>query len=281
MTADDRTPPVALITGCSSGIGLATAVLFARQGCTVVATMRNLERSGPLCDALAVGGLAADRRVLDVDDSASVGVAVQSVLADHGRVDVVISNAGIGFDGTTEELTVDHFRRSFETNVLGSVRLLHALLPAWRERRAGRFVAVGSTAGVLGNPFNDAYCASKFALEGLLESLHPVVAQHGIHVSIVEAGPVAGDFAHRSDPPTSRTDAGPYAAARARFQTVQDAGYEAAQTNEEIADMLWRVASAEAPVFRYQTNDNVRRLIGIKLKDMSGERVTGLTAGWI
>lgn len=275
------TGPSVLVTGCSRGIGQATAVELARQGCRVVATMRDLDRSAGLRAALAAAGVAADLRVLDVGDDAGVAAVVAAIVGDLGGIDVVISNAGIGIDGTTEELTIDDFRASFETNVLGSVRLIHAVLPMWRAARSGRFVAVSSVAGALGMPFNDAYCSSKFALEGLLESLHPVLAQHGIHVSIVEPGPVVGTFAEASGPPDGRRSDGPYAAARARFQLVQDAGYESAQTNGDIAVVLAAVVADPAPRLRYQTSDDVARLVGVKLKDGTGERVTGLTARWI
>ena len=271
---------VVLVTGCSSGIGMAAAVEFARQGAIVVATMRDLGRSGPLRDALAVAGCEGDVRALDVDSDAAVPRVIGEVIRDHGCVDIVVSNAGIGIDGTTEELSLAEFRRSFETNVLGGVRALHALLPPWRARGSGRFIAVSSVSGALGMPFNDAYCMSKFALEGLLESLHPVVAQHGISVSIVEPGPVAGDFAHKYAP-SGRVAGGPYDAPRAKFQAVQDMGYDNAQTNEEVAAFLWQVATAERPALRYQTSDTVARMVGLKLKDVSGERVTGMTSGWI
>jgi NAD(P)-dependent dehydrogenase (short-subunit alcohol dehydrogenase family) len=270
-----------LITGCSSGIGQAAAVEFARQGATVVATMRNLDRAGALRDALAAAGRTADVRVLDVADDDAVSSAMTGIAEDHGMPDVIVSNAGVGFDGTTEEMSIADFRAAFETNTLGSVRLLHAVLPEWRQRGAGRFIAVSSIAGVVGQPFNDVYCMSKFALEGTLESLAPVAATHGVKISLVEPGPVAGDFAHRTPPPPGRTETSPYAAARARFQAVQDGGYAIAQTNEQIAEVLWEVATAEAPLLRYQTSDPVARMIGKKLKDMTGERIVALTGAWI
>jgi NAD(P)-dependent dehydrogenase (short-subunit alcohol dehydrogenase family) len=270
-----------LITGCSSGIGLAAAVQFARRGATVAATMRNLDRAGPLRSALTAAGAAADLWALDVADDESVAAAVAAITAGHGVPDVVISNAGVGYDGTTEEMSIAEFRTAFETNTLGSVRLLHAVLPEWRRRGDGRFIAVSSVAGVVGQPFNDVYCMSKFALEGMLESLAPVVATHGIKVSVVEPGPVAGDFATRTPAPSGRTGSSPYAAARERFQSVQDEGYSVAQTNEQIAEVLWEVASSEAPLLRYQTSDPVARLIGKKLKDMTGERVLALTSAWV
>jgi NAD(P)-dependent dehydrogenase (short-subunit alcohol dehydrogenase family) len=166
-----------LITGCSSGIGLAASVEFARQGCDVVATLRDVGRSQPLRDALADVDCDADIRVLDVADDDSVAAGVAAIVADHDGIDVVISNAGLGIDGTTEELSIADFRLSFETNVLGSVRLLHAMMPLWRSAGRGRFIAVSSVSGAIGQPFNDAYCMSKFALEGMLESLAPVAAQ--------------------------------------------------------------------------------------------------------
>ena len=274
-------PSVVLITGCSSGIGLASAVHFAQRGCTVVATMRNLDRSDALRGALAAARVDADIRVLDVNSDSSVVEAVVGVVADHGPVDIVISNAGIGVAGTTEELSLDDFKASIDTNLFGAIRLLHAVLPTMRERGSGRFIAVSSISGALGLPFNDAYCASKNALEGLLESLYPVAEKFGVYVSVVEPGPVTGEFVTKSFGPTGVVAGDPYAAMKAKFKAIQDGGYETAQTNEEIAEVIWQVAQAEAPVLRYQTSESVAKLLGVKLKDLTGERITGLTARWI
>ena len=272
---------VTLITGCSSGIGRSAAVRFAENGHKVVATMRSLERSHSLRTALSAQDLSADIRELDVADDESVITTLASVLRDYGHIDVVLSNAGIGIEGTTEELTLDDFRRAFETNTLGSVRLLQALLPAWRQRRAGRFIAVSSMAGVIGQPFHDAYSASKFALEGMLESIHPVVAQHGVSISVVEPGPVAGDFVGKSGPTPVRPSGGPYTTSRARFQAVQDASDEFAQSNDEIADFLLQVSAAAVPMLRYQTSKMVERTVGLKLNDLSGERVASVIQRWV
>ena len=270
-----------LITGCSSGIGLAAAVEFARQGCDVVATLRDLGRSQPLRDALAAAGCDADIRTLDVADDDSVAAGVAALAADHGGIDVVISNAGLGIDGTTEELSIADFRESFETNVLGSVRLVHAVMPLWRTMGGGRFIAVSSVSGAVGQPFNDAYCMSKFALEGMLESFAPVAAQFGVHVSMIEPGPVSGVFVQKSRGPELPASGDPYSAARGRFQAVQDGAFDAAQTNEEIAEFLWRVATDDAPHLRYQTSEMVEKMVGLKLKDMTGARVVGMTSRWI
>jgi NAD(P)-dependent dehydrogenase (short-subunit alcohol dehydrogenase family) len=270
-----------LVTGCSSGIGLAAAVKFASAGDTVIATMRDLSRSGPLRAALDGSGVSADVRTLDVSDDAGTAAALAAVLADHGRIDTVISNAGIGVDGTTEELSLDDFRASFETNVLGAVRLLHAVMPGWRAQGGGRFVAVSSVAGAIGQPFNDAYCMSKFALEGLLESLAPVAAQFGILISLVEPGPVAGVFVEKSRGPHPNPGDGPYTVPRGRFEAVQTGAFDAAQSNEEIAEMLWDVATSAEPQLRYQTSELVQRMVGQKLKDLTGERLLRMTSRWV
>lgn len=273
--------PVTLVTGCSSGIGLAAAVEFAARGHTVIATLRDPARGNELADAARAAGATLDVRALDVTDDAAVSSVIAGVIADHGAIDVVISNAGLGVAGTTEELSLDDFRAAFETNVLGSVSLLHAVLPSWRERRAGRFVAVSSVAGAVGQPFNDAYCGSKFALEGILESLRPVVAPFGISVSMIEPGPVAGVFVDKSREPGAGTGDDPYAAMRERFHGVQAGGYAVAQTNEEIAGWLWDVANADAPALRYQTSGLVTKMVALKLTDLDGARVTGMTGGWL
>ena len=111
--------------------------------------------------------------------------------------------------------------------------------------------------------------------------MHPVAAQHGNAVSVVEPGPVGGDFAHKYGPGAGRPAESPYAASRARFQAVQDGGYATAQTNEEIAEIVWQVAEAEHPLLRYQTSEMVSKMLGLKLKDMNGERVIGMTSRWI
>jgi NAD(P)-dependent dehydrogenase (short-subunit alcohol dehydrogenase family) len=270
-----------LITGCSSGIGLATAVEFACRGATVIATLRDVSRSAPLRDALRHAGCEADIRELDVADDDSVATVVAEVIADHNGIDVVVSNAGVGFDGTTEELTIDDFRALFEVNALGTVRLVQAVMPGWRARGSGRFIAVSSMAGVIGQPFGDAYCTSKFGLEGLLESWAPVAAQFGIAVSLVEPGPVDGVFVDRSKGRTQRLTPDPYAESRERFHALQAGALQVAQTAGDIAALIRSIAQADQPKLRYQSSELVERMVGLKLKDMNGDRVLRVTSRWV
>jgi NAD(P)-dependent dehydrogenase (short-subunit alcohol dehydrogenase family) len=272
---------VVLVTGTSSGIGLATAVAFAAAGDTVVATMRDLGRAGALRQAVEAAQVDVELHQLDVTDDASVDGCLEALDHRFGRLDVVVNNAGVGSSGTLEEISLDDLRQSIETNLLGVARVTKAVLPAMRAAGAGRIIAVSSIAGAFGQPFNDAYCAAKCATEGLYEALHPVIARFGVHLSLVEAGPVANEFRERSSGVGADRHEGVYAELWKAFSAVADAGYVGAQTNEEVAAVIVAVAAAEAPVLRYQTSEAVTKLVGRKLADLTGERVTSMTARWL
>ena len=179
---------IALVTGTSSGIGLATAVSLARAGHTVYAGMRNPAGSGAELSALAAAeGLPITLVPLDVDSDASVAGA----FARTGPIDVLVNNAGLGGHASVEEMPLAEFRRVMETNYFGALRCIQAALPAMRERRAGVIVNVTSVAGRLAGGAQGAYAASKWALEALSESLACEVKAFGIRVAIVEPGVVA------------------------------------------------------------------------------------------
>jgi NAD(P)-dependent dehydrogenase (short-subunit alcohol dehydrogenase family) len=276
--------PVVVITGCSSGIGLATAVTFAGQGWDVVATMRDLARATSLQGALDSAGLRADIRRIDVVDDESVTGTMHAIVERYGRLDAVINNAGWYADGTLEELTVEDFRASLDVNLLGAVRIAKAAMPVMRAAGSGRIIGISSVSGVFGQPFNDAYCASKFALEGLFEALHPVAIEFGVHVSLIEAGPVDNGFMNRHHAPDGASDVGQdarYSALRARYRATQAGGYTMAQTDDEIAAVVYDVATADRPVLRYQTSELVLKMVANKLKDLTGERVTRSTRAWV
>jgi NAD(P)-dependent dehydrogenase (short-subunit alcohol dehydrogenase family) len=281
VTAEPPPPPTVLVTGSSSGIGLATAVAFARAGYNVVASMREPARAEPLLEASRAAGVEVDVVQLDVTDDESVARCLADLTQRYGRLDVLVNNAGTGFAGTLEELSPDDVRASMEVNFFGVVRLTKAVLPRMRAQGLGRVIAVSSIAGAFGQPFNDAYCAAKFAVEGLYESLQPVMASFGVHLSVVQPGPVAGDFRARSGGIDGRMASGPYAELWRRFLQVADAGYERPQTAEAVAEVIVEVAGAAHPKLRYQTSSSVERLVGLKLADSSGERVTAMTGGWL
>ena len=180
---------VVMITGCSSGFGLATALAFARRRDRVWATMRNLADSGDLSAAAEPEHLEIATLPLDVTDGASVEAALGHVLEAEGRIDVLVNNAGVAHMGAVEALGIEDARKVFETNVFGQVRMIQAVLPGMRERGEGVIVNVSSMAGRLpGTPANWAYAASKHAAGSLSDSLAEEVRPFGIRVVCIEPG---------------------------------------------------------------------------------------------
>ena len=185
MTGARRT---VLITGTSSGIGLATAIACARDGFTTVATMRDPSRAGALLAAAAGAGVDVDVRRLDVTDQASVAACIADVEKAYGRLDALVNNAGVASsDPTMEMSTIAALRATMEVNFFGVVAVSRLAMPLLRAS-GGRLVTVGSVHGVVGQPFNESYCAAKAAVEGFMEALAPVAAAHGVTVSLVVPG---------------------------------------------------------------------------------------------
>ncbi|MFF2045680.1 SDR family NAD(P)-dependent oxidoreductase [Kitasatospora sp. NPDC058170] len=273
-----------LITGTSSGIGLAAAVAAARAGHHVVATMRDTARSGALTEAAAEAGVADRIEVarLDVTDPASVAACLDEVIARHGRLDAVVNNAGAGYVGTVEQDGLDPVRATMEVNFFGVVEVTRAALPHLRAA-GGRVVTVTSVGGVIGQPFNEAYCAAKFAVEGFMESLAPVAATVGVHVTVVEPGAVASEFVASQgiDLPALLTAAGPYAPALQAYAERTRAAFDQAQTAEQAAEAIIDALTAEQPPFRVQTSDRARAFVGAKLADLDGSAVQRLTGSWV
>ena len=182
---------VIFITGSSTGIGLATAVAFGRAGHDVYATMRNPDRAPELASIAAKERLPIKVLPMDVDNDTSVGKAVAGVLAESGRIDVLVNNAGIAVTGPVEELPLAEFRQVMETNYFGALRCIQAVVRGMRERRDGHIINVSSIQGRISIPSYAAYAASKWALEAASEALAQEAKSFGIKVSIVEPGMIA------------------------------------------------------------------------------------------
>ncbi|MEV6655294.1 SDR family NAD(P)-dependent oxidoreductase [Streptomyces sp. NPDC051219] len=222
-----------------------------------------------------------DIRQLDVTDEASVAAAVAGVVADHGRLDAVINNAGAGHLGTLENETMDDVRQVMGVNFFGVLQVTKAALPHLRAS-GGRLITVTSVGGVVGQPFNEAYCAAKSAVEGYMESLVPVAAKVGVTVSMVEPGAVATEFVNNIgvDPAAEIAAAGPYADALDAYVTRTVGQFLSfAQTPGQVADAVLEVLTAEQPAFRIQTSAWARAFTATKLADLDGSAVVGLTGG--
>jgi NAD(P)-dependent dehydrogenase (short-subunit alcohol dehydrogenase family) len=179
---------VALVTGASSGIGAETVKEFLAAGYTVYAGARRVNRMQQLTTA------GAKVLPLDVTNEASMVMAVDTILADTGRIDLLVNNAGYGSYGALEDVPLDEGRRQFEVNIFGLARLTQLVLPTMRAKRAGRIINVGSIAGKVGEPFGAWYHATKFALEGLSDSLRMELRPFGIDVVIIEPGAILTEW---------------------------------------------------------------------------------------
>ena len=278
-----QSPKVALITGTSSGIGLAAAVSAARAGWTTIATLRDLSRSDALRKAAAEAGVELDIRRLDVTDEASITSAIDGVLSDYGRLDAVVNNASAGHLGTLENESVAEVRKVMEVNFFGVLNVSKAAMPHLRTS-GGRLITVTSVGGVIGQPFNEAYCAAKFAVEGYMESLAPVAAAHGVSVSVIEPGAVATEFVANAgvDMEEAIADAGAYAPQLSAYLNRMTAQFlDGAQTAEAAAESVIEALTADEPAFRLQTTDWARGFVGTKLTDLDGSAVLGLTNSWV
>jgi NAD(P)-dependent dehydrogenase (short-subunit alcohol dehydrogenase family) len=191
---------IVLVTGTSSGIGLATAVTVARAGHKVVATMRNLSGAGELEKIVSAEKLSVTLASLNVDDDASVDSAIGKVIAENGHIDVLVNNAGIGGGGSVEETPLAEFREKMETNFFGALRCIKAVIPGMRERRHGCIVNVTSIAGRMALSPQAAYSASKFALEALSECLAQEMKAFNVRVAIIEPGVIATPIFGKAKP---------------------------------------------------------------------------------
>ena len=187
---------IALITGASSGFGLLTSIELAKAGFRVVATMRDLSRRDRLDQAATAAGVAGqlDIRTLDVTNFDALPGFVDAVVRDHGRLDVLINNAGFAVAGFAEDIKLEELRRQFETNFFGAVAMTKAVLPTMRRQHSGHIIMVSSIGGLLGSVSVSSYSASKHALEGWSESLRLEVNALGIKVVLVEPGAYLTDI---------------------------------------------------------------------------------------
>lgn len=187
---------ITLITGTSTGLGISIAVQAAEAGHKVYATMRNLSKRGARDKAAAKSGVTLEVLPLDVQKTETINAAVETIIRNEGRIDVLINNAGAGYVRSTEQASEEDIEWVMDVNFLGVVRCTKAVMPHMRKQRSGHILTVSSVGGLVGQPFNEIYCAAKFAVEGFTESLATYVTPNfGIHFTAVEPGGIASEFA--------------------------------------------------------------------------------------
>lgn len=266
---------VAIVTGASSGIGAATARRLARAGWTVYGAARRADRLAEL----APDGVHPIR--LDVTDDASMTGVVEQVLAEQGRIDALVNNAGYGVYGAIEEVPLDEARRQLEVNLLGLARMTQLVLPAMRERRAGAIVNVTSIGGKITTPLGGWYHASKFAVEGLSDVLRNEVAGFGVRVVVVEPGGIRTEWGGIAAESARRTSgAGPYGgvvAATARAFEGDEGSAGRASDPDVVARAVERAVTARRPRTRYAIGFGAKPLLAMRrvLSDRAFDRVMG------
>jgi NAD(P)-dependent dehydrogenase (short-subunit alcohol dehydrogenase family) len=246
-----------LVTGSSTGIGKATALRLASDGHRVIATMRTPDAS----DLGAVAkeqGLDLEIRALDVTDTASVNAVIGSVIAEHGGIDVLVNNAGIGDGGTIEETPLETFEAVMDTNFYGAIRCTKAVLPSMRERGGGCIVSVTSQAGRIGIPTLGPYCASKFALEAAMQSLAIEASSFGIRVALIEPGAILTPILGKYQIPDPES---PYAPIQARFGVTAMHDFGRGSKSRVVADCIAEAIASGATLARIPVGQGAERNI--------------------
>jgi len=268
---------VALVTGSSSGIGFETSLLLARNGYHTYASMRNLGKSKTITEISNREKLPLSVIQLDVDDDKSVKDAIYRIDNEQGRIDVVVNNAGYLLIGPLEELSIREFKEQFETNFFGAIRVIKEVLPILRRQRAGTIVNISSLAGRIGLPLNSPYVSSKFALEGLSESMAYEIEQFGIKVVLVEPGYIKTNVANSFKTgknvvvtAANKKNNSPYAEFTQNRIAALGPSVEAGLDPIEVAKVILKAATSENPDLRYLIGEGAVKLMDMR-KNTSDE----------
>jgi NAD(P)-dependent dehydrogenase (short-subunit alcohol dehydrogenase family) len=262
---------VAVVTGSSSGIGFETSLTLARSGFFTYATMRNLGKGEVIKSAAAKEGLPLRVAQLDVTEDRSINDAVHSIISDVGKIDVLVNNAGYGLNGAFEDLAMEEIKTQFETNLFGVIRVTQAVLPIMRKQKSGIIINISSAAGRFGYPGESAYVSTKFAIEGLSESIVYELEPFGIRVVLVEPGPIRTNFADgmvatkKSQNPNS-----PYLEIMKKLNAVLASIRENASSPDLVAKVVLKAVTSENPSLRYLAGKDMETWMEAK-RSMSDE----------
>jgi NAD(P)-dependent dehydrogenase (short-subunit alcohol dehydrogenase family) len=253
---------VAVVTGSSSGIGFETSLTLARSGFLTYATMRNLGKGATIKSVAAEEGLPIHVVQLNVTEERSINDAIHSIKSDVGRIDVLVNNAGYGLNGAFEDLAMEEIKAQYETNLFGVIRVTQAVLPIMRKQKSGIIVNISSGAGRFGYPGGSAYVSTKFAIEGLSESMAYELEPFRIRVVLVEPGVIKTNFvnsivaAKKSQDPNS-----PYAQLMQNVATSFQHMIEGGSSTDVVAKVVLKAVTSENPTLRYLAGKDVETWI--------------------
>jgi len=256
---------VALITGCSSGIGYETALTLARNGFCTYAGVRNTKNSDILEKKIAKEKLDLNILELDVNDKSSIENAVNQIKTEEKRIDVLINNAGYGLVGFFEELRLDEIRSQFETNFFGVLTVTKKIIPLMREQKSGTIINISSGAGQVGFPGISAYVSTKFAIEGFSESLMYELFPFGIRVIIIEPGVIKTNFFHNcivSEKSSKKSSS--YSNSLNKIQKNIELMQEHATPPVEVAKVILQALKTDEPKQRYVVGNDAAMILEAK-----------------
>ena len=257
---------VAIITGCSSGIGYETSILLAKNGFKTYATMRNVEKGDKLKDIAEKENLDLKIIKLDVTDDYSIKNAINEIIQETNRIDILVNNAGNNIAGTVEDLSIEEFKEQFETNFFGLVRVTKAVLPIMRNQNSGIIVNLSSIVGKMAIPLNSAYTSSKFAVEGFSESVRFELEDFGIKVILIEPGVIKSNF-YENIKMSKNSLADP----KSPYQPITQKIFEAflsmiqyAFPAKIVADVILEAITSDNPKIRYAVGDDAKSITEAK-----------------
>ena len=263
---------VAIVTGSSTGIGYEISLALARDGFLTYATMRNLNKAENIKSVATKESLPLRVKQLDVTEDLSVKNAVEAISSETGgRIDALVNNAGYGLNGAFEDLSMDEIKAQYETNFFGLIRVTQAVLPTMRRRKSGTIVNISSGAGRFGFPSGSAYASTKFAVEGLSESISYELEPFGVKVVIVEPGVIRTNFgnglvvAKKSQDPNS-----PYSQMMKKIANSFEELMKNSSSPELVANVVLNAVKDENPNLRYLAGNDVEQWLGAK-RNMSDE----------
>ena len=268
---------VAVVTGSSSGIGFETSLLLARNGIYTYATMRNQSKSEEILTYVRKDNLPLKTLHLDVTNEKSILDAIKKIIAEKGRIDILVNNAGYSLLGPLEQLQINEIKEEFETNFFGIIKLIQSVLPTMRKQRYGRIINVSSLAGRIGLPFSSAYVSSKFALEGLTESLGYEIQNFGIHVILIEPGVIRTNFLNSMKlgknvitPQNDSNINSPYTEMIRKRISAFKPRFEKGSSPIEVAEVVLEAATSQDPKPRYLVGNDAMKMME-KRKDTADE----------
>ena len=263
----ESTGETVLITGASSGIGKVTAIFLAERGYRVVGTSRSMDRLASLQREASHRDLPIIPLELNINTNEGVDRVIPQLMDKLGPVDILVNNAGYGLWGPVESLSISEMKTMFETNLFAAVRMIKALLPGMIDKGYGKIINISSILGRLGTPFNGAYVSSKFALEGLSESLRTELWPFGVRVAIVEPGLFRTEFQNNMVKAERAEDSElPYYPYIQRYNTRHDSFDRFASDPIKVAKVIHKIIRSKRPAFRYPVGPDARAgMLGARL----------------